>query len=112
MSSDLVNGLFELGGAILTCLSVRRLHRDKQVQGFHPAPWAFITLWGYWNCWFYPVNGLWLSFAGGLALASVNTVYLAMLAYYLYVRPWLLVMAGVYEIMGWWFCRPSGNRRD
>lgn len=92
MSSDLINGLFELGGATLILLNIRALHRDKEIKGFSPWPLTFFTTWGLWNCWFYPVNDLWWSFAGGVALAAVNLAWLAQIVWYMKLKPvWILL---------------------
>jgi uncharacterized membrane protein YesL len=87
MTSDLVNGLWELGGAILLCANIRQLHRDKEVRGFRADVLAFFTAWGIWNCYFYPANGLPLSFAGGALLALANLAYVLQVVYYLRVKP-------------------------
>lgn len=88
MSTDLINGLWELGGALLLCLNIRTLHRDKEVRGFSPWVLGFFTTWGVWNCYFYPANGLPLSFAGGALLALANLVYVGQVVYYVQVKPW------------------------
>jgi hypothetical protein len=76
---DAVNGLFEIGGACLTALSVQQLLRDRQVRGVHPAPTVFFTSWGLWNCIYYPALDQWVSFCGGVALVCVNAVWLSLL---------------------------------
>lgn len=78
MNGDVLNGAFELGGAVLMLFSVRALLRDKMVRGFSPAPMAFITMWGLWNLFYYPSLGQWLSFTGGVALVIMNSVQLAL----------------------------------
>lgn len=80
--ADLINGLFELGGGILLLINCYTLHRDKTVQGISPIPVYFFTAWGYWNLWFYPALSAWYSFAGGILVVAVNTVWLAQLFYY------------------------------
>lgn len=79
MSNDLINGLFELGGACLICLSVRRLWLDRELKGFSVWPLAFFTAWGFWNTFYYPSLDQWFSFAGGCAVVSVNTIYLLLI---------------------------------
>lgn len=83
MSLDLINGAFELGGAILTALtSVRAIIRDKKIAGFSPTPLAFFTAWGVWNIVYYPSLDQWFSFWGGLSVVTVNSVYLFLIARY------------------------------
>lgn len=87
MSPDLINGLFELGGAAFLLLNVRRMYRDKELRGVHWSPAFFFTTWGLWNLFYYPHLDQWWSFAGGLAIVSVNAAWLGQVAYYLW-RQW------------------------
>lgn len=83
ISNDLINGAFEMGGAILNATtSVRALIRDKEIKGFSPLPLVFWTLWGFWNIFYYPSLDQMFSFFGGLAVVSVNCVYLALILRY------------------------------
>jgi hypothetical protein len=84
MSNDLINGLFEFGGALLICLSILRLNRDKCVRGVSPYPVAFFASLGFWNIYYYPSLDQWYSFVGGLAVVTANTVWLSQMIYYLY----------------------------
>lgn len=76
MTPDLINGLFELSAAGFLSLSVRRVLKDHAVKGVSPIATAFFFLWGVWNVYFYPSQGLTWSFAGGVAVVIVNLVYL------------------------------------
>lgn len=87
---DLVNGCFELGGALALCLSVRRLWQDREIKGVHWAPTLYFFLWGAWNCLYYPSLGQWWSFAGGVAILAANCAWLGSLV---------------------WLTRPSARRR-
>ncbi len=80
--TDLINGLFELCGGILLLINCYTLYRDKTVRGVSPVPIFFFTAWGYWNLWFYPALNAWYSFAGGILVVTVNTIWLAQLFYY------------------------------
>jgi len=82
MMPDLINGLFELGGALLLMLNVARLHRDKVLCGVSALPTAFFTAWGLWNLWFYPSLDQWFSFFGGVILVIVNAVWVGQVYYY------------------------------
>jgi len=82
MTSDQVNGAFEVVGGLMLVANVLRLHRDKETKGVGAFPTAFFTSWGLWNCWFYPHNGLTYSFLGGVFLAGVNFVWLCQMVYY------------------------------
>jgi hypothetical protein len=87
MIPDIVNGSFELGGALTTCLSVRRLWRDRRISGVHWAPTIYFTSWGAWNIWYYPTLGQWFSMLGGIAMAAVNLTWLLSLLWFIVVRP-------------------------
>lgn len=78
MTPDSINALFELTGALLICLNIRQLLRDRCVAGVHWAPTAFFTTWGLWNCYFYPSLDQWMSFCGGLAIVVTNAVWLGL----------------------------------
>jgi hypothetical protein len=73
--NDVINGLFELFGAVMLSMNVRQILHDKQWRGVSWLPFAFFTSWGFWNLIFYPSVDCWLSFTGGLALVTVNVVY-------------------------------------
>lgn len=79
---DIVNGCFELFGGALSILNVRTILRDKQVRGMALTPLAFITAWGYWNVFYYPHLDQWFSFAGGLMIVAVNSLWLGLAVYY------------------------------
>ena len=80
--NDAINGALELAGALFLLNNCRMLYSHKRVQGVSVSATAFFTTWGLWNLYFYPANGLWLSFVGGLCLASVNVAWVAMAIYY------------------------------
>lgn len=82
MTPDLVNGLFEALGGLLMWLNVQALHKSKRVEGISWIPTGFFTLWGLWNCAFYPMIGQWWSFFGGLSIVVANSVWWAQLIYY------------------------------
>jgi hypothetical protein len=80
---DFFNGCFELTGGLLSILNIRKIYRDKMVRGFSPTLVAFVTVWGYWNLYYYPHLSQWLSFSGGVLLVICNTIWLSMIFYYL-----------------------------
>lgn len=81
MTPDLINGLFELGGALTLCLNVRALWRDRGISGVHWGPVAFFSAWGVWNLFYYPSLGQRFSFAGGVCVVTVNLVWLGLLTW-------------------------------
>lgn len=82
MNPDLINGCFEIAGALFNLLNVRRLIRDKQLHGVRWEPTAFFTAWGVWNLFYYPALDQWYSFAGGVAIVAVNAVWVGLVAWY------------------------------
>lgn len=82
MWADVVNGAFELGGALANVANVLALYRAKRVQGVNIWASAFFTSWGVWNLYFYPSLGQWWSAAGALAIVLVNGLWVGMAIYY------------------------------
>ena len=80
--ADAVNGCFELFGGAFLMLNVQRLMRDKRVAGVRIAPVMFFTAWGFWNLYYYPSLGQWASFAGGIAVVGVNTLWIGLALWY------------------------------
>lgn len=79
MSADQINAAFEAAGAGVTLLNVRRLLRDRMVQGVSWVPTLFFAAWGGWNIIFYgQVHQPWSCVAGS-ALVVVNTAWLFLL---------------------------------
>ena len=79
MTNDLINGLFELGGAAAVATSVLQLSKDKHYAGMSPWNIIFFQAWGLWNLYFYPQLNQPFSFIGGAALAAANAAYLSLL---------------------------------
>ena len=80
---DAINGLFELSGGLFLLRNVIQLYHDKVVRGVHWQPTMFFAAWGIWNLFYYPHLDQWLSFAGGLFIVVVNTIWLVQMIYYL-----------------------------
>lgn len=79
---DFVNGLFELFAGILSWANIKALYRDKEVKGVNLYVSLFFLAWSYWNCFYYPSLGQWLSFVGGLAILVANTIWFVLAMYY------------------------------
>lgn len=84
-NGDNGNAFFEAGGALVVWRNVLQIHRDRQVKGVWWPIWAFYTVWGGWNLWYYPSLGQWHSFAAGIALFAGNLVWVSY-AYGLWLR--------------------------
>ena len=79
---DLTNGAFEAFGGVAIALSIVRLHRDKKVRGVNWLHVAFFMAWGFWNLFFYPHLGQWISFYGGVGVVLANTVWFGQMLWY------------------------------
>lgn len=75
---DVVNGSFELLAGFACWLHVRALWHSKRVQGVSIISFAFFTVWGYWNMFYYPHLEQWFSFFGGFAIVVMNTVWVVL----------------------------------
>ena len=84
MSADLVNGLFELVGAMFLFVNVYYLHRDKKLHGVHWSPTVFFALWSVWSLYFYAGLEQWFSFYAGILLVIADTTWLGQVLYYYY----------------------------
>lgn len=84
---DLVNGIFEAGGAGVMALDVRQLIKDKQIKGvFWPSRFFFFG-WGFWNIAYYSWLYQWYSFGGGIALVTANLIWCALALKYKLLCP-------------------------
>jgi len=82
MTPDLINALFELGGAFAIAFSIKMLYNDRLVRGVSWIHVSFFFLWGMWNLYFYPAVDAYLSFYAGILLATANGIYVIQLVYY------------------------------
>jgi hypothetical protein len=73
---DLINGSFEFLGGFALWDNVKRIRKDKQVRGVNWKVTLFFTSWGFWNLFYYPHLGQWLSFAGGVNIVAANAFWL------------------------------------
>ena len=79
---DLINGFLEFGGGCFLLKNVLQLYRDKSMKGVHWAPTLYFAAWGFWNLYYYPHLGQWVSVAGGIFLVAVNTFWFGQMIYY------------------------------
>lgn len=76
--ADATNGVFEAGTGLTALHSCWKLYQHKRVQGVSHWLMAWVSLWGYWNLYYYPSLDQWLSFCGGLLIVTANTVWLSL----------------------------------
>lgn len=82
MTPDVINGLFEFLGSLMTWQSVVRVYRDRGYAGIYPPAVVFFLSWGMWNLFYYPHLGQWWSFHGGLSLVFANIAWVALMVRY------------------------------
>lgn len=80
---DLINGLFELAGALAGFLNIATLLKHKRVKGFAPLAYIYFTTWGLWNCFYYPHLGQWISLAGTIVITISNGLYAGLALYFI-----------------------------
>lgn len=73
---DFVNGLFEAVGALSIWMNVQKILKDQKSRGVSWFATGFFTSWGFWNLYYYPSLGQWMSFAGGVFIVAGNSVWL------------------------------------
>jgi hypothetical protein len=73
---DLINGAFETLGGVSVWAHARSIRADKMVRGISPVATCFMTLWGVWNLFYYPMLEQWASFFGGIVIVVGNAVWL------------------------------------
>jgi len=82
MDNDLMNGLFELGGALFVLNHSRVLYFDKAVKGVSLISLIYFLAWGFWNLIYYPSLGQFWSFIGGIGLVIANLIWVTLFVYY------------------------------
>lgn len=82
----MINGLFELVGSLFVLNHCRILYRDKIVRGVSLLSTMYFQAWGIWNIYFYPSLDQIYSFYGGLAITAGNTLWIALISYYIYLE--------------------------
>jgi len=80
--NDAINAFFEFFGGILVWYNVFKLYRDKEVKGVSVVTVLFFSVWGFWNVYYYPVLGQFLSTIGAIFIALGNAVWVVLASYY------------------------------
>lgn len=81
--NDIINGCFEAGLVLMLILNIQRLFQDKEVKGVDWRCTAFVTLWGVWNMFYYPMLGQWFSMVAGAGVCLANMTWLGLMFYYI-----------------------------
>ena len=83
MIPDLINGIYEFGGALYTIVNIRAVLKDKQIKGVRPSPIIWFTTWGFYNMYYYPHLDQWASFTGGCCIVVTNMIYVSLMIYFM-----------------------------
>lgn len=82
ISPDTINGLFQLGGAVVELYDVYLLRRDKVVRGIHYSTVAFFMVWAIWSLAYYYMIHQWFSLTGACVLTAASLWWLELLIKY------------------------------
>lgn len=82
LTSDQINALLELGGAIFLIPSLIEAFKKKLIVGVSWITPIFFTSWGLWNCWYYPSLGQYYSAIAAIIMFIANIVWLGMILKY------------------------------
>lgn len=83
---DLINSLFEFGGCIMAIVNTIKLQRDKDVKGVYWPFTVFLSIWGYFNIYYYWHLEQWMSLVAGGTLSVFNTVWVILAIYYVELK--------------------------
>ena len=72
---DVINALFQLGGAIAAWKNVQMIWKERQVKGVFWPLTIYYAVWGLWNLAFFSHLAQWWSLASGTLLVSGNLVW-------------------------------------
>lgn len=77
----MINGSFELVGALLTFYNCSVLLKDRKVAGINPWVTVYFAGWALWNCFWYPSLNQPYSFYGGIAITVANMTWILILVW-------------------------------
>lgn len=83
ITPDEINAVFECFALFVLIGNTRQLYKDKQVRGISWPPFALYAVWGFWNMFFYPFVGQWISMYVGLLVLIANMTNLGMILFYI-----------------------------
>lgn len=81
---DVINGLFLFVGALVICLSIKKLYIQGQVRGIDWRHPAFFNFWGIYQLFFYENLEQWFSLGAAITTVLAGSVYLCMILYWTY----------------------------
>jgi hypothetical protein len=79
---DIINGTYELLGSIAVWSNVYAISKDKGYAGIRVSVMAFFTSWGFWNLYYYPHLGQFVSLLGGVSIAVANVAFITSMIFY------------------------------
>lgn len=80
-NADVINGSFEIIGAIAAWMNVAAYLRHRAIQGVFWPNTLFYTSWGLWNLIYYSALSQPVSFYAGIALTSGSAMWVVLVAF-------------------------------
>lgn len=76
MNGDLINGIFEAGGAVMAWRNAYQLWKDREIRGVYWPIYFFYSAWGVWNLWYYRSLDQLISWYAGMVLVIGNLLWI------------------------------------
>jgi len=82
MTSDQINAALELLGAVFLVPTLLEAFSKKLIVGVHWISPIFFTIWGLWNCFYYPTLHQYWSASAAIVMFGTNLIWLIMIIKY------------------------------
>ena len=79
---DFINAAFEVSGALLTWMNVRRVWQDRGYAGIYAPAILLFTSWGFWNLYYYAHLQQWWSVMATVVMVTANCAWLGSMVYF------------------------------
>jgi hypothetical protein len=86
VTPDQINSFFEVAGALLTWMNVKRVWQDRGYAGIYMPAVMLFTAWGFWNLWFYSHLAQTWSVAATVVMVSANSSWVGLMLWFGRVR--------------------------
>ena len=82
MTPDIINGVFEVCGAVATWMNFAAIVKDRGYAGTRIPMMLFFLSWGFWNLFFYAHLLQWVSLYASLLLTTGNVANVGAMWYF------------------------------
>ncbi len=79
MSVEIFEGIFYVGGAVLSWMNVRQLYLDRVLKGVHGFTPFFFTVFSLWSLLSNPLHSAWLVHYASITMLLGSLIWLALL---------------------------------